>query len=270
MVSSPPTVEELTRLRALLASGIGALRPGPLIGALDAAIADALGLGVLTGLSEVDTKDPEKPRRPRPDAATRTAVAGVNKRVRDHLAAGRAELAEARTLAQFVHALARARQSVTTVDRTARWVVNRAASTGAMAVVKANGGQKLWVAERNACVHCLAYAGKLAKVDEPFPGGLSFSDTPLSTEDLPHPPLHPGCRCHITGWYGSKEGVGPAELPAVLEREAKRSILRGDSLPSESEATRLAAAQALLRAGSGLPKSVEAKARKAVREGRFS
>lgn len=265
-----PSPAFIKALQDSLAAGIGRLKPGPVVGILDAAISDALEMGVQLGLSEVDGEKAEKPRRPRPDRQTRQAVESATKKVREHLAAGRAEMAKARTLGEFTAALARARMAQVTLERTARWAVNRAASTGAVAVVKANGGRKLWVAERNGCVSCLAYAGKLAEPDEDFPGGLSFGDRPVSTDPLPHPPLHPNCRCRITVWLGSKEGVGPAELPAVLEREAKRSILRGDALPTESEAVRVAAARNLLQAGSGLPKSVEARARKAVKAGGFS
>jgi len=65
------------------------------------------------------------------------------------------------------------------------------------------------------------------------------------------------------------ERPGEVTLPEALKREARRSVARGFSLPSESEAQRLAATDRLLREGAGLPKTVEAAARRAVDRGGY-
>jgi hypothetical protein len=90
------------------------------------------------------------------------------------------------------------------------------------------------------------------------------------------------CRCELITWLGPAalhpvdtaiyhrpELQGNVDLAAAMRREAKRAVLRGWSLPSESEAVRLRGAERLLRAGSGLPKTVEARARKAVKDRHF-
>lgn len=142
--------------------------------------------------------------------------------------------------------------------------LTRAATEGATAVAEQTGAARMWVAERDACVACLAYAGVTTMVDV-FPVGLTFGDKPLVPPGpLVGPALHAHCRCAI-------ELIDPNDtaIPAALKREAKRSVLRGFSLPSESEQARLRAADRLLSQYPGLPKTVEAYARRAVQRGRF-
>jgi hypothetical protein len=88
-------------------------------------------------------------------------------------------------------------------------------------------------------------------------------------EHLDGPELHPHCRCRTTPWLGSAPGYTGPDLPAVLKREAQRSILTGWRMATESERGRLDAAARLLRRGTDLPKSVQARARAAVKRGRF-
>lgn len=264
----PPSAAALAGLRAALSTRLAALRLGPLGPTFDSILSSALQLGVDHALSEVDSPRGTV-KKPRPDAATRKAVAGAGKVARGRIVEAKGELKKARTLPQFVRAVAHAHAAASGLERTARWAVNRASNTGAAAVVASLNASALWVAERDACVHCLAYSGKVAAPGEEFPGGLTFGKKPLTTESLPHPPLHPNCRCRITPWSGSKDGVGDVQLPDALEREARRSILRGDALESEAPSIRVAAAKDLLAAGSGLPKAVESKARRAVRRGSF-
>jgi hypothetical protein len=264
----PPTGAALAQLRGALATKLTALRLGSLVPTFDSIVSAALQLGVDHALSEVDSSKGTV-KKPKPDALTRKAVKDSGKVARSKLAAARGELRVARTLGEFTRAMAKAHSAASGLERTARWVVNRASNTGALHVAQELGVGSLWVAERDGCVHCLAYSGKVAVKGKAFPGGLTFGSKPLSTEDLPHPPLHPNCRCRITPWSGSSDGVGDVELPEALKREARRSILRGDALESEPVGVRVEAARKLLAAGSGLPKSVEAKARKAVRTGTF-
>ena len=141
----------------------------------------------------------------------------------------------------------------------------RAAGQGAAAVANLADVRRVWVAERDGCVHCLAYAGVVAGPGASFPQGLTFGSRPLKPQaSLPNPPLHPHCRCTV-------EIIHPDdnETSDALMREARRSILRGWSLESEPQAVRLRAADRLLATGAGMPKSVEAYARNAVRRGEF-
>jgi hypothetical protein len=77
-----------------------------------------------------------------------------------------------------------------------------------------------------------------------------------------HPPLHPNCRCHI------EIGISP-DYAEALQREAKRSILKGFKMESESEKVRLEAAKRLLETETGMPKSVEKYAERSVKRGKF-
>jgi len=267
-LGSPPSEAGLRALRQTLSAKLAALHLGPLGPTFDSIMSTALGLGVTHALSEVDSPKGTV-RKPRVDAATREAVAGAGSRARTALRSGRKDLRDARTLGDFTRALAKAHGAVTTLERTARWAVNRASAVGAAHVADALDAGLLWVAERDACVHCLAYSGRVANTGKQFPGGLTFGDKPLSKDPLPYPPLHPNCRCRVTPWSGSKDGVGDVEMPEALQREARRSILRGDALDSEPTTVRLQAARKLLSAGSGLPRAVETKARKAVKSGSF-
>lgn len=170
-----------------------------------------------------------------------------------------------RTRSELQGALAGAQRAVSRTEATARWGVNAAHSAGVQAVAEALGTDRLWVAERDACVHCAAYAGLIAHSDFPFQGGLTYGKKPLSFQPVPNPPLHPNCRCHIIAWRREWSH----DYPRALEREARRSIARGFSLESESNRARLDAAQRLLNMGARLPESVQAYARTAVRKGKF-
>lgn len=161
-------------------------------------------------------------------------------------------------------ALATARRATTRVKAANTWHVHRAASE---AVTDAARGWRLarrWVAERDGCLHCLAYQGEIAAPDYPFRAGLTYGDRPLSQEAPDGPPLHPHCRCIL-----QVHDVADTSVIVALKREARRSVVKGWSLPTESEAERLRAADRLLRAGAGLPRTVEERAQRAVRRGHF-
>lgn len=171
------------------------------------------------------------------------------------------------THADVMPAVAAAHAAVSDVERASRWITNHEVNRGSYQVAAALDGGVMWVAERNACVHCLAYSGVVADNGNSFPPDLTFGARPLTPYgDLAMPPLHPHCRCRITPWLGSDSDYS---LSDALKREARRSVLKGWSLPSESEGARLLAADRLLRRGAGLPKSVEQAARRAVRRGHF-
>jgi hypothetical protein len=171
-----------------------------------------------------------------------------------------------RTHGDVTTLLARANQAVNTIGSTTRWVANRAVNEGAQAVADAAGVKRMWVAERDACLTCLAYAGNLADPGAPFPAGLTFGDSSVVKHPLMAPPAHPNCRCRVQPWLGTEPQFG-VELPTALKREAQRSVLRGDS-DYASRPAKQRAADRLLKTGlSGLPDIVKIRARRKVRAG---
>lgn len=170
-------------------------------------------------------------------------------------------------------ALAETQKAVVAADRATTVVVNEAANTGSDQLAAKLGAARLWVAERNACLHCLALSGEVAPPGGHFDGSLTFGKKPLPVwppgSELESPPRHPNCRCRCTPWLGSAPGYTGPDLPAALKREAQRSILVGWRTETESERARLDAAARLLRRGTTLPKSVQARARTAVKRGSF-
>lgn len=174
-----------------------------------------------------------------------------------------------------VRLTAQASQTATGLDRSVAYAVADSMNDAIGQVADARGAQLLWVAEPDACRVCLALSGHLADpatgqwFDEAATFGRpgSAPDVWPPGEPLSAPPRHPNCRCVTQLWLGAVGGG--VDLPAALRREARRSIVRGWSLPSESEAARLDAADRLLARGSGLPRSVEDLGRASVRRGRF-
>lgn len=223
------------------------------------------------------------------------AIGGVAQSVAD--TAARVQIAydqlEISGFSDLATAVSRAATVANPVKQAAAWTVNRASSDGMAAVAARSGAHLLWVAERDACVVCLALSGHLSdpSTGETFDEDATFGKPgsapaiwPLG-DPLTRPPRHPFCRCHMELWFGPfSTPFGPqdnalyrrpdiaagVDLPAALRREAKRSVLRGWSLPSESQAVRLSAADRLLQRGAGMPKSVEDRAVRAVRNRRFT
>jgi hypothetical protein len=146
--------------------------------------------------------------------------------------------------------LVMAGQTATKVGALARYTANHSANRAIADVVSRS--EKLigvWVAERDACVRCLERQG----------------ETSTGKDESFNEPEHPNCRC--TRLVLDIDVSEP--VIAGLVREAQRSILRGFSLPSESNKVRIAAAKKLLDQGVNLPKSVKEYARKAVKRGEF-
>jgi hypothetical protein len=191
-----------------------------------------------------------------------------------------------------VRTMGKANQAAVDLERRTAWAVNRANSSAIRRVAAARGALLLWVAEPDACVICLALSGHTIDPSsgEGFDEEATFGkpgsapDVYPPGEPLMGPPRHPNCRCHPEVWYGpvvpeggpeetslyNRPGVGAkVDLPAALRREAKRSILYGWSVPSESSTVRIDAASRLLSKGAGLPKSVEARSRAAIKAGKF-
>lgn len=143
--------------------------------------------------------------------------------------------------------LGAARRAATMVRQTIAWAVHRAINGGAAQVADHYGARLLWIAEPDACVVCLAYAGQVSTGEGRFPGGLSMDPAGRSTTKaaLDGPPAHPACRCRAVPWLPDWD-TGPGTLPALLRDQALMSVAAGRGRPSESHAARRRAAQALL------------------------
>lgn len=195
----------------------------------------------------------------------RAAVNTLHPSAVEQVAHGRAVMHQAKTQQDVITALTVASPS-SRVEAAARWITNRASNVGIVTAAEQQSGTVLlWKAERSGCVRCMAYAGQ-RRSEGGYPAGLTFGKPVAKPEPVNMPPLHPNCRC--TQIVVSEDMA--AETQAAMMREAKRSILRGWSVESESEAVRIDAARRLLAKNPAMPKSVEAYARKAVKEGNFT
>ncbi|WP_445520444.1 hypothetical protein [Streptomyces sp. NEAU-174] len=243
--------------------------------ALDDTLTDAVLLGAqqhTAFVRDATGRNPGTPP-PRPGRSLRDAAARVRDIVTERRDRALAMLRPtvARRWGQVLTGIGTARGALSAVRSHITWVVGRALNEGLTAGIRANGAQKLWVTERDACVRCAAYAGLVADVSDDFPGGLSWDPRQRGHGDpLPAPPLHPHCRCRVVAWKDEWAEPGVPSFPEALRREARRSIARGFSLPTESNAARIRAAAELLRRGANLPRSVEAYAATAIAAGRFT
>lgn len=152
---------------------------------------------------------------------------------------------------------------------TARYVANEGINAGTAEVARVMNLRLLWVAERNACLHCLAHAGYAVNVGEEFPV-LSFDPRGSKLPGVPYPPLHPNCRCQVRTYDGeagppdtNRTSLDPADR---LAAEARRSVVYQWTDHASGPAARRAA-DALLSAGAALPSSVEKRARAAIKKG---
>lgn len=205
------------------------------------------------------------------DPALTDAVVAMRELARQDLAAAvaYAQQAPIRSHGDLVAIGAKGNQLANRVDRTARWMFNRGANRGVELIADQLGAEKLWIAERDACLTCLAYSGDTVGALELFPAGKTYGDRSTVRWPIPGPPAHPNCRCRLQVWLGSEEGVGPVEMPEALRREAQRTVARGWS-EYASEPARLRAASRLIQQGATLlPRSVVDRARSAVVAGGF-
>lgn len=234
--------------------------------ALITAVRKGVALGVRQGQEVAQTK-----ARPEvlPDRARDHVLSQVDDQAFNRLIEAK-NLAE-RTLvddsASLNAVLGKANQAGTEADATSRWLANRAISAGTAATARMVGANLVWVPERDACLHCLAYAGHVVRPGESFPEGLTYADKPLQPfGDLQFPPLHPNCRCQVDLTY-----LPPGRSEVSLIREAQRSVARGIGMASGPAALR-AADRLVNREGQTgllLPKSVIERARRNVAAGAF-
>jgi hypothetical protein len=238
-------------------------------------LAPAIALGVEQGTAFVRAASGRRRRAPRGPAVSR-ALRDEARRIRDLVVERRDRalfLLHPDRVDRWSHMLAglgAARAALPAVRAHVAWVVNTAIHEGLDAVVRAVAPLRVWVAEADACVRCLAYTGRVVKADEPFPGGLSWDPRQRRARAaaVDGPPLHAHCRCRAVPWSNAWHPDG-VPFPEALRREAERSIGYGRARPSEARAVRLRAARELLRAVDDLLPAVETTARTAIRNGRF-
>lgn len=154
-------------------------------------------------------------------------------------------------------------QNPAKVERAVTWAVNNASNSAVSKISLKEGETMVWISERDGCVHCTAYAGVRSTLTG-FPKDLTFGSKPLEVggKTLPHPPLHPHCRCRV-------EPNITDEYADALKREAVRSILKGFSMDSESDKVRIDAAKRLLDEDPVAPASVKKYAERAITKGSF-
>jgi hypothetical protein len=249
------------RLRPLFAALAVDPRPD-----LTRAAEHALGLGVTHAMQQAGGEFVDADRLLLPHEVE-AVIGRLPGRIRGQVDQGLTAAAAAERYTDLAAAADLAGRAAARAEANARWVVNRSVAAGTQHAAGQLGLQAVWRAERNACLRCTSYAGAV-NTGGGFLPVRNYTDRPLDL--ITRPPAHPSCRCQLCLWSPAWRGPGPGDdLPAALAREARRSVVKGWSLPSESEAARLRAARRLLESGAGLPKTVVAEGRTAVRRGRF-
>lgn len=256
-------------LAAWIAAALGKVRWDPMTPALQEVAVEAVDLGVDRALRDLPKRDQRKGRGPGPtlevpdlDEVTRRRLAHTEK------LAGSLKLTTKRDVMAVAGSMSSAKSRA---EAQVRWTANKGLNAGTSAVADRLGSALIWMAERDACLHCLAHAGWSVAPGDTFPAGLTYGDKPIRPDGVPHPPLHPGCRCQVRVWDGPL-GAPPADRstmdPAArLAAEARRSVVYGWTSYASGAAT-LRAMDRLLRRGAGLAPSVERRARELVRQRR--
>lgn len=257
-------------LTQLLLAALSRLGWTPMNPRLEQAAVDAVELGVQRALRDLSGRDRTRggrgtvPDLETPDLDGRTRV--VLREARDL-----ARTLPMDTQQDLMAVLGRASTARSRAEGQARWTATEGINAGTVEVARRTGHGVIWVAERDACLHCLAYAGWSVAAGALFPGGLTFGDHPLGTEGVPYPPLHPNCRCQVRIWGGPlgapPEDYSSTSPAARLAAEARRSVVYGWTEHASHAAT-VRAMDRLLRAGADLPPSVERRARTLARQGR--
>lgn len=260
--------------RAAVRRILGGLAPRAAT-ALDDALEEALALGVQQGSDFVRAASGR--RRGAPIVRTGRALRDEAARIADLVTQRRDRalfLLHPDRVTRWTHlltGLAAARAAIPAVRAHIAWVVNTAVNEGLDAFTRGVATLRLWVAEADACVRCLAYTGRTAPLGEPFPGGLSWDPRQrhIGAPGIDGPPVHAHCRCRTVPWADTWTATG-IPFPLALQREAHRALAYGTARPSESRAARLRAARELLRIEPDLLPAVETRARTALRTGRFA
>lgn len=206
-------------------------------------------------------------------SAERAAVkAAVEDGLKESKALLKRNVVERLGLRGLLAGLQRARNALGRAKATITTSVNQNVTKTMQATATANKAPyELWVSERDACVNCLKYAGQIVKKGEDWTGGQSWDPNQVDKNAKGvRPPLHPHCRCRPVPWNPAWAKPGEVSLPEAVAREAQRSVARGFSLASESNASRVRALKELLSGSPDLPKTVLERARRDLKNGEFA
>lgn len=258
----------LARIQEQVVTGLANISTTAAVAQLRQDVERAATLGAHLGASQAGID-------PAPVTVPRDVIEEIDKLetvISARLEVGQKLATTAGTLPKLTHAVAAASSAAQHAEQVGTFGVLRAANLAVHAQAMAAGARVLWVAERNACLYCLAQSGQLADADGAFDARYAFGETkPLPVWPSPPllaPPRHPNCRCHLVVYLGH-EGPG-ISLPEALRREAQRSVVIGLALPSEPVSRRTRAARRLVEAGTGAPKTVLARTRKQLLSGVFT
>lgn len=206
-------------------------------------------------------------------SAERAAVkAAVEDGLKESKALLKRNVVERLGLRGLLAGLQRARNALGRAKATITTSVNQNVTKTMQATATANKAPyELWVSERDACVNCLKYAGQIVKKGEDWTSGQSWDPNQVDKNAKGvRPPLHPHCRCRPVPWNPAWAKPGEVSLPEAVAREAQRSVARGFSLASESNASRVRALKELLSGSPDLPKTVLERARRDLKNGEFA
>jgi hypothetical protein len=204
------------------------------------------------------TKTPRNRKVPNPDTALRKELSDAAKIARSGI----------KTQTDAAAVAGKVKAGKARIEGHARYVANEGINAGTLDVARTMELRVMWVAERNACLHCLAHAGWVVEPGDLFPG-VSFDPAATNIPSVGTCPLHPNCRCQLRT-TDAPAGKPPSDRSSLspaarLAAEARRSVVyQWTDHASGPAAAR--AAEALLRAGAGLPASVEARARRALKQ----
>lgn len=237
-------------------------------------LTSAMTLGWNLGRRQVLRTPPRAIVQPVPDPSLASVVMGAGDRVRERLdhAAQVATQLPMETDDDMAAVLGAAQRAVTGLETDAGWVVQRSVVLAKHQAASETGWNLVWVAERNACLSCLAYAGRVIAPGQRFPEGLTYGDHPIRAYGpLVGPPLHPNCRCQL-----DRTNLRAGTLDVPLAREAARTVARGLT-DYASKPAQLRAAERLVMGATGLPdaalvrlpKSVMERAARNIRDGQF-
>lgn len=267
-------------VRAALGASNGALKglEGSVISALSEAVGSAVTAAASQGKAFVEAATGEaaeagtKPRKPSLREERATVKAAIKEGESAFKKLLKRNVIERLGLRGILAGLNQARNVLSRAKSTITTSVNANVEKTMRATSTANKApMEVWVAERDACVRCSKYAGQVVKRGEDWKGGQSWDPKQVDRNAKGvRPPLHPHCRCRPVPWNPAWAKEGEVSLPEAVTREAQRSVARGFSLPSESNASRIRALKALLQSNPKLPKTVLERARRDLNRGEFA
>jgi len=194
-------------------------------------------------------------------------IAAVRRQLDEAKALLNADKVTAEGFTRVQRALAEAARVEQRVEAAVQWHLLDANQRGVADEARRQGMALIWVAERDACVVCQALSGDVVDPGQSFSVTATYGRQAAvpkvwpKPDYLPHPPRHNRCRCRVELHDRADTGVVMA-----LKREGRRAIVYGYRTDGQSSAERRDAADRLLARGARLPRTVEERARRAVKK----